>query len=551
MSQKLVDPQPIGGYHGITVQLPSVQMNIDYEEGKIKLRRGYSRLLAHPEVRRLEQEYTERYQANETFAFFSPECALFVLMDALFKKGSQGFHFKGDVFLPTYKFLMQTAGNIVAETSQIKASVIFIDLSESYAIPAAADKLRIGFDVRRTLPPASSKSLDALILAHPAENAGFIVCFNPAVTELIAGLRRHTGFNLNSRTAERINQQKRFTLPNQIDSLKRNLAQLEKTEPEQVFLYPTGMGAISAAVLTALSPERSKLVMIGSPYTDTRSLLEKWHWRRGSTPSVFLEVDDYQGMQRAIDDETALVLCEIPTNPLLRIPDLEKVVHLAHQTGAQVMVDNTIATPYNLNPFDYDADFIVHSTTKFLNGLNDHIGGALLLRETSQISRIVAFNSMLNIDMAPDDAFILHRNLTHFGDRMEKINHNALVLAQYLENQPKVKCVHFPGLASHPDHAVAKKYLRGFSGLMSFELAGDIEKTTRAFYDHLGDPILKGPSLGSEQSLICLYTILAHYDDPPEKLARMGLNLFLLRISVGIEAIDEIINAFEVAFSKI
>ena len=549
---KKVDAKPIGGYHGITVELPTVQMNIDYEEGKIELSRGYSRMLPHPIVKKLENDVAERYSAEDAIAFTSPESGLFVIMDALFKAGSNGFHFDSPVFAPFFKMLTDTGGAIVPSTDFESAEVAFYELPAKLRPRAETDKLRIGFDLRNSLKPQDfSKYFHAIITGYPNEAAGFILFYDNQLAEQIRGLRRHTGYNLNSRNAERMLEQRKPTHPASADSVKNKIARLEKTDPSLTLLYPTGMAAISNAILATYSPKRSKMVMIGSPYTDTRSLLEKWPDRRGTPPAVFLEVDDLDGAKQAIDEQTALVICEIPTNPLLRVPDLERIVMLAHRKGAKVLVDNTIATPFNLNPFDYDVDFIAHSTTKFLNGMNDHIGGVLLAKDPTIVERIHQFYALLNLRMDADDAATLDAHLDGFQRRMEIINQNAMKLAAYLDAHPLVKQVYYPGLKSHPDHSVAKSYFKGHSGLMSFVLQGDVKQNTARFYDNLGDPILKGPSLGSERSLICLYTILAHYDDPPEKLARMGLNLYLLRISVGIEPIDEIIRAFEAAFDRI
>lgn len=355
---------------------------------------------------------------------------------------------------------------------------------------------------------------------------------------------------LSSRKAERIIRKKTAPTTN-YNSLKEKLAELEKGEPSRTLLFTSGMGAISNVILGCQTPRRSKIIMLGSPYVDTRCILEKWPERRGTPETIFLEIDDLARLEQSVDGSTALVVCEIPTNPLLRVPDLAQVVRLAHRQGTRVLVDNTIASPYNLTPFDYEVDYIAHSTTKSLNGMNDHLGGALLARTSRLFKPMQQFYSLLQLSMDPADAAVLNRNLDSFTSRMETMNQNTLAVAKYLADHPKVKRVHYPGLRSHPDYKMACRYLKGFGSLLSFELAGDMEKNTQLFYDNLGAPLKKAPSLGAAQSLICLYTILAHYCDPPEKLARMGLIKYLLRISVGTEPLQDILQAFEHGFSFI
>ena len=153
--------------------------------------------------------------------------------------------------------------------------------------------------------------------------------------------------------------------------------------------------------------------------------------------------------------------------------------------------------------------------------------------------------------MDGEDAMILDRNLNSFASRMKVINANTQRLAEFLDGHPKVKQVHYPGLAGHPDYEISKRYLRSAGCLLSFVLAGDPQTTTPQFYDHLETPIIKAPSLGSAQTLLCLYTMLTHYFDPPEKLAQMGLDKYLIRISVGMEPFEELIHAFEKAFEQV
>jgi cystathionine beta-lyase/cystathionine gamma-synthase len=293
--------------------------------------------------------------------------------------------------------------------------------------------------------------------------------------------------------------------------------------------------------------------MLGSAYVDTLCILEKWPSRRGTLQAVFIDdTNDIEKLKDEVDLETSAIISEIPTNPLLQVPDLGKIVSIAHRKGAKLIVDSTIATPYNINPFDYETDIIVHSTTKFLNGLNNHMGGVSLTRDPELLSKLKKFQTLTNSYMDPEDAIVLEKNLKGFKKRMEIINKNAVKIADYLNQNPKVGKIYYPGLKNHPDYDVAKKYLpKGYSGLMSFVLKNSNRDNADAFYDNLGHPIIKGPSLGAEQTLLCPYTILAHYNDPPEKRKKMGLDLYLFRISIGIERPNNIIASLDKAFKNV
>jgi cystathionine beta-lyase/cystathionine gamma-synthase len=543
---------PIGGYHGVTVELPTLETNIQYEEGTIELDRGYIRFVLHPDVSNLQNQKSAEFHACGALALNSPESALFLLMDALFAPGGRGWYLSGELPEKMFGLLQQTAGPIAALTSADAADTILLDLSEPIKKIDFQNKTVVGFDPQGKWRSESAEVPFKAVVTADRENAvGYILFYDPPLLDDVKLRRRHTGYNLSSRKAERILKKQSAGISADFDSLKLKLALLEKGEPENVFLFPSGMGAISAAILANLTPERPKLIMLGSPYVDTRAILEKWPLRRGTPENIFLEVDDLPRLEQALDDQTALVICEIPTNPLVRVPDLAPIVALTHAKGAQVLVDNTIASPFNFNPFDYEVDLIAHSTTKSLNGRNDHLGGVLLARNAATRAKVQTFVEQLKLSMDPADARVLNQNLDGFHRRMKKMNENAGKLAEYLQNHPQVKQVYYPGLPTHPDHAIAQKYLRGFGSLLSFLLEGDLEKNTQIFYDALGAPFAKGPTIGSEQSLACLYVILAHYFDSPEKLAQMGLNKYLVRVTVGVEDSAEIIRAVELALAQI
>ncbi|OGD54304.1 hypothetical protein A3K80_08165 [Candidatus Bathyarchaeota archaeon RBG_13_38_9] len=544
--------KPVGGYHGITIEFPTLQMNIDYEEKKIKPNRGYPRFVQHPQVQILEEKAKEEYFGSSAIAFASAESCLYTVIDCFFSKDVKGIYIDDGLPKKIYSFLVESASEVTQPTTKEKAQIAIININSSKdQLKKFEGSYRIGFSKGSLEAKDHSSEYDAIIWGHPNESLGVLVLYNQDY-EIYDLLRRHTGFNLSSRKAQRIIRRK--SSPTfEFDLLKKKIASLEKTDGENCLLYPSGMAAIFSSIITCWKPNRPKLIMIGSAYVDTLCILEKWPSRRGTLQAVFIDdTDDIERLKDEVDLETSAIITEIPTNPLLQVPNLGKIVSIAHKKDAKIIVDNTIATPYNFNPFDYEADIIVHSTTKFLNGLNNHMGGVSLTRDPELLSKLKKFQALTNSFMDPEDAIVLERNLKGFKKRMEIINKNAVKIADYLNQNPKVGKVYYPGLKNHPDYIVAKKYLlKGCSGLMSFVLKNSNRDNASTFYDNLGHPIIKGPSLGAEQTLLCPYTILAHYNDPPEKRKKMGLDLYLFRISIGIERPNNIIASLDKAFKNV
>lgn len=519
---------------------------------KIRPNRGYPRFVQHPQVKILEEKAREEYHGLSALAFTSAESCLFTVIDCFFSKDVKGIYIDDGLPKKIYSFLVESASQVTHLTTKEKAQIAIININASKHQPKKIERsCTIGFSKGNLKPKDYSSEYDAIIWGHPSESLGVLVLYNKDY-EIYDLLRRHTGFNLSSRKVQRIIRQK--SCPNfEFDHLKKKIASLEKTDRINCLLYPSGMAAIFSSIITCWKPNRPKMIMLGSAYVDTLCILEKWPSRRGTLQAVFIDdTNDIEKLKDEVDLETSAIIFEMPTNPLLQVPDLGKIVSIAHRKGAKLIVDSTIATPYNINPFDYEVDIIVHSTTKFLNGLNNHMGGVSLTRDPALLLKLKKFQALTNSYMDPEDAIVLEKNLKGFKRRMEIINKNAVKIADYLNQNPKVGKVYYPGLKNHPDYDVAKKYLpKGYSGLMSFVLKNSNRDNADAFYDNLGHPIIKGPSLGAEQTLLCPYTILAHYNDPPEKRKKMGLDLYLFRISIGIERPNNIIASLDKAFKNV
>jgi len=246
-------------------------------------------------------------------------------------------------------------------------------------------------------------------------------------------------------------------------------------------------------------------------------------------------VHEVPALERLINDQTAAVITETITNPLNDVPDLPAIARITRARGIPLVVDNTLATPLNCTPMTWGADLVIHSTTKFLNGSNDHGGGAVVVRN-AQLEQILepGFRQW-DSGMSPLEAAVLEEHMKDFPQRMRRFNANAARIASLLEGHPGVGRLFFNGVPSHPSFATAQKILTGPGSVVSFSLANDSMEGLRAFYDPPLPHILKAPSLGSDVTLLCPYTLLTHYEEPDEALESLGLSRYLVRIAVGSE----------------
>jgi cystathionine gamma-lyase / homocysteine desulfhydrase len=310
------------------------------------------------------------------------------------------------------------------------------------------------------------------------------------------------------------------------------------------FLYSSGMSAITRVLDLLRSPEKPNIVAVGHLYNDTYQTL-----RLG--PNTFVGVDELDALEGLVSGTTAAILTETITNPLSDVPDLDLLSRVARSRGIPLVVDNTIATPANCHPFEHGADFVIHSTTKYLNGANDHAGGAVIVRDPLLGKRLGDFQLLLNDQMSPLEALALERNLASFTQRMSQFNENARKVAEFLAGHRGVERVFFNSLPSHRSFATARRLLRGPGSVISFTLVKATWERLRAFYDSELRGIVKAPSLGSDVTLLCPYTLLTHYDDTDEELAEIGLPRFLLRVSVGCEdSVDQVLDSLDRALAS-
>ena len=333
----------------------------------------------------------------------------------------------------------------------------------------------------------------------------------------------------------------RYSNPTQT-AAEGKLASLERAE--KALLFGSGMAAITTTMLARLSAG-DHLVMVSDCYHRTRefalAFLDRWGIRTSLVP-----VNDPAALEDAIQPNTRLIFAETPTNPYLRVIDLEHVVRVARHHGIITMVDSTFATPVNLRPLELGADLVIHSASKYLGGHNDLLAGVvagsgLLLAGTEHARGVIGGISN------PNDAYLLLRGLKTLDLRVRHQNEAGMCVARFLEHHPAVRRVYYPGLPSHPDYEVARELMGGFGGVVSFEIEGDFEATGR-FIDGLRIPYI-GPTLGGVESIVQQPAAL--FSLHPAERRAAGLADNLVRYAAGIEDPGDLIADLDQALKRI
>ena len=252
-----------------------------------------------------------------------------------------------------------------------------------------------------------------------------------------------------------------------------------------------------------------------------------------AAPSAYADLTDPNKFEAAITPETKLVWLETPTNPLLKIVDIEAIAKIAHKHGVTVGCDNTFASPYCQRPLDLAADIVMHSATKYLGGHSDVIGGVLVVNDKALGDRIAFLQNSVGAIQGPFDSFLALRGLKTLALRLERSCSNALALAEWLEAHPAVSRVTYPGLTSHPGHAVAKRQMDAFGGMVTIFLKGGLD-AARMMLERV-ELFTLAESLGGVESLIEHPGIMTHASIPPERRKEMGLDDSLVRLSIGVE----------------
>lgn len=317
-------------------------------------------------------------------------------------------------------------------------------------------------------------------------------------------------------------------------ALEANLASLEGGK--YGFCFSSGLASTDCVLHTLKAGDH--IVLCDDVYGGTFRLMDKVFKHQGLN---FTRVDmtDLAATEKAFTPATKLVWIETPTNPMLKIVDIAAVVKMAKTRGAITVVDNTFATPYLQNPIALGADVAMHSSTKYIGGHSDVVGGVLVTSNEELAARLKFLQNAVGAVPGPMDCFMLLRSTKTMHIRVERHCENAMHVAQWLEKHPKVEMIRYPGLASHPQHAIAKKQMRGFGGMITATLKGGIDQSRR-FLERVQIFSL-AESLGGVESLIEHPAIMTHASVPPENRAVLGISDGLVRLSVGIEDVDDLI----------
>ncbi len=329
-----------------------------------------------------------------------------------------------------------------------------------------------------------------------------------------------------------------------VRTVERKMAELEGAE--DVAVFSSGMAAIATTVFTLVS-SGDHVVSTRDLYGGTLEFFKDVLPKFGVEVSL-VEATDFDEMKSAIRKNTKVIYAETPTNPTLKLVDVSKVAKLGKKKGITVVVDSTFASPYNLKPIQLGVDIVVHSATKYLGGHNDVTAGVVGGPE-SFVQKLKEMRRHFGGTLDPLAAWLLLRGLKTLGLRMERHNFNGMLVAKYLEAHPKVKRVYYPGLPSHPQHSIAKRQMKGFGGVVSFEIDGDFEKTMK-FVDNLKLCFLAA-SLGGAETLATQPVTCSHYFVSAEDRRKAGITDQLVRLALGIEDPEDIIADLEQAFNKI
>jgi cystathionine gamma-synthase len=316
-------------------------------------------------------------------------------------------------------------------------------------------------------------------------------------------------------------------------AVEGKLCELEGAEA--AVLFASGMCAATTTFL-ALLPRNGHLVVTSDCYRRTRQFARQYLSKLGVEVTV-IEPADTIALKDALRDDTTIFFTESPTNPYLRVIDLPEAVRIAHERGVKVLVDATFASPVNHAPLADGADLVIHSATKYLGGHNDLLAGAVAGR-AAEVAPIRDAVGVLGGILDAHAAWLLLRGMKTLSLRVERQNATGLALARWLEEQPRVRRVWYPGLESHPDYAVATRLMQGFGGVVTFELETDLEGAMR-FTDACRIPYI-APSLGGVDSLVEMPVLMSYWDQPAEERRRWGITDTLVRYSCGIEDAEDL-----------
>jgi cystathionine gamma-lyase len=314
------------------------------------------------------------------------------------------------------------------------------------------------------------------------------------------------------------------------------------------FAFASGMAA--TATILDLLPTGAHVVASDDLYGGTYRLLTRVRAKSAGLRISYVDMSDPANIEAAVRSDTALIWVETPTNPMLKLVDLGAAASIAREHRVLSCVDNTFASPYLQRPIEYGFDLVMHSATKYLNGHSDMVGGIVVAGQDEELSKRMGFlQNAIGAVAGPFDSFLALRGLKTLALRMQRHSENALALAQWLEKHRKVARVIYPGLPSHPQHKLAKRQMtHGYGGMITIELKGDLDQA-RSFLERC-EIFALAESLGGVESLIEHPGIMTHASVPPEQRAQLGISDSLIRLSVGVEDVNDLQSDLEQALKK-
>lgn len=327
--------------------------------------------------------------------------------------------------------------------------------------------------------------------------------------------------------------------------VERKLAQLEGGE--EAILYSSGMAAM-VGLLTAKLNQGDEIIFFDECYHRSREFCRK-HMSRFGVKTVEVKTGDYDAMEAAITDRTRLLVSESPTNPHLSVIDLERFGTIGRKHGIDTLIDATLGTPFNIQPLQFGIDFVMHSATKYLGGHNDLLAG-VVIGSKEKLEPVRNLRGILGSINSPHNFYLLERGLKTFGLRMQRHNENGLAVARFLQSHPAVQKVYYPGLESHPYHDIATRTMKGFGGLVTFELNHPDWKAAAKVVDSTQIARI-APSLGGVETLIEQPLVMSYYQRTPEERKQFGISDNMIRLALGIEDSADLIADLQQALEQI
>jgi cystathionine gamma-lyase len=313
------------------------------------------------------------------------------------------------------------------------------------------------------------------------------------------------------------------------------------------FAFASGMAAVDT--LMAMLQPGDHVLAVDDLYGGTWRLFEQVRRRASGINFSFVDMGDLDAVRSALTERTRMIWVETPTNPMLKLIDIGAVAEIAHAAGARLVVDNTFASPILQQPLLLGADIVMHSVTKYLNGHSDMVGGAVVTGDEGLAEELAFLQNSSGGIQGPFDAFLVMRGVKTLALRMKAHCQNAQRIAEWLTQQPQVKKVIYPGLPEHPQHELATRQMRGFGGMVSFDIGGDLSRARRLLENtHL---FALAESLGGVESLVNHPAIMTHGSVPKHRREALGITDTLIRLSVGVEDCDDLIGDLAAAFERL